>query len=162
VAALDLLGAELLTVHAAGGGAMLRAALEAAGGRTRIAAVTVLTSLGRRDLAALGLGDPGEASERMARLALEAGCSALVCSPREVARLRALAGRRVTLVCPGVRPGAEVEGDDQARVATPAAALAAGADLLVVGRPITRAPDLAAAAGAITAEALAGANGSGA
>ena len=161
VAALGPLGAELLTVHAAGGAAMLRAALDAAGDRARVAAVTVLTSLDAGDLAALGLGDPGDASERMARLALEAGCSALVCSPREVARLRALAGPGVVLVCPGVRPGAEVEGDDQARVATPAAALAAGADLLVVGRPITRAPDLAAAAGAITAEALAGANGAG-
>jgi orotidine-5'-phosphate decarboxylase len=161
VAALGPLGAELLTVHAAGGAAMLRAALDAAGDRVRVAAVTVLTSLDAGDLAALGLGDPGDASERMARLALEAGCSALVCSPREVARLRALAGPGVVLVCPGVRPGAEVEGDDQARVATPATALAAGADLLVVGRPITRAPDLAAAAGAITAEALAGGNGAG-
>jgi orotidine-5'-phosphate decarboxylase len=165
VAALAPLGAELLTVHAAGGHAMLRAALEAAAGRSRVTAVTVLTSLDQGDLDALGLGQPLAASERLAGLALEAGCRALVCSPLEVARLRALAGAGVTLVCPGVRPGARAggpaaggpaAGDDQARVATPAAALAAGADLLVVGRPITRAPDPAAAARAVNAEALQG------
>jgi orotidine-5'-phosphate decarboxylase len=166
VAALAPLGAELLTVHAAGGHAMLRAALEAAAGRSRVTAVTVLTSLDQGDLDALGLGQPLAASERLAGLALEAGCRALVCSPLEVARLRPLAGAGVTLVCPGVRPGARAgglaAGDDQARVATPAAALAAGADLLVVGRPITRAPDPAAAARAVNAEALQGAPGRGA
>jgi orotidine-5'-phosphate decarboxylase len=178
VAALDPLGVELLTVHASGGSAMLRAALAAATGDTRIAAVTVLTSLDGDDLAAIGLGRPAEAAERLARLALDAGCRALVCSPLEVARIRALAGPGVTLVCPGVRPAGRAPAgrattsatgtagtprarvDDQARVATPAAALAAGADLLVVGRPITRAADPAAAAGAISAEALAGRGGS--
>jgi orotidine-5'-phosphate decarboxylase len=158
VAALDPLGAELLTVHASGGAAMLRAAVQASSGRTLVAAVTVLTSLDPGDLAELGLGQPDAAAERLARLALDAGCQALVCSPLEVASLRALAGPGVTLVCPGVRPPGpadETSGDDQARVATPAAALAAGADLLVVGRPITRAADPAAAAGAISAEALA-------
>jgi orotidine-5'-phosphate decarboxylase len=191
VAALDPLGAELLTVHAAGGGAMLEAALAATTGASRIAAVTVLTSLDGDDLAAIGLGQPDAATERLARLALDAGCRALVCSPLEVARVRALAGPDVTLVCPGVRPvdaGSEGSGvaaerpageagpasraagevrpgptrtgvDDQARVATPGEALAAGADLLVVGRPITRAADPAAAAGAISAEALAGGGG---
>jgi orotidine-5'-phosphate decarboxylase len=170
VAALDPLGAELLTVHAAGGGAMLEAALAATTGAGRIAAVTVLTSLDGDDLAAIGLGQPDAATERLARLALDAGCRALVCSPLEVARVRALAGPDVTLVCPGVRPVAPGPArpaavpagtgvDDQARVATPGEALAAGADLLVVGRPITRAPDPAAAAGAISAEALAGRGG---
>jgi orotidine-5'-phosphate decarboxylase len=170
VAALDPLGAELLTVHAAGGGAMLQAALAAATGTGRIAAVTVLTSLDGDDLAAIGLGQPDAATERLASLALDAGCRALVCSPLEVARVRALAGPDVTLVCPGVRPvdagparpgavPASAGVDDQARVATPGEALAAGADLLVVGRPITRAADPAAAAGAISAEALAGRGG---
>jgi len=161
VAALAPLGVELLTVHASGGGAMLRAALQAASGRTRVTAVTVLTSLRPGDLGALGLGEAGAATERLARVALEAGCPALVCSPLEVARVRALAGPGVLLVCPGVRPataghrsGDDGSGDDQARVAAPAAALAAGADLLVVGRPITTARDPAAAAGAIGAEAL--------
>jgi orotidine-5'-phosphate decarboxylase len=170
VAALDPLGAELLTVHAAGGSAMLQAALAATTGAGRVAAVTVLTSLDGDDLAAIGLGQPDAATERLARLALDAGCRALVCSPLEVARVRALAGPDVTLVCPGVRPVAPGParpgavpsgpgGDDQARVATPAEALAAGADLLVVGRPITKAADPAAAAGAISAEALAGRGG---
>ncbi len=166
VAALAPLRVELLTVHAGGGRAMLRAALDAAAGRTRVAAVTVLTSLGQGDLDALGLGPALGAAERLASLALAAGCPALVCSPLEVARLRSLAGREVTLVCPGVRPAAGSRrgarelgaggeaGDDQARVAAPAAALAAGADLLVVGRPITRAPDPAAAAREVNAEAL--------
>jgi orotidine-5'-phosphate decarboxylase len=176
VAALDPLDVDLLTVHASGGAAMLRAALQAATGRTTVAAVTVLTSLDADDLGVLGFGQPDTTTERLARVALGAGCRALVCSPLEVARLRALAGPGVTLVCPGVRPpGPEaagegtadrrgiatggVTGDDQARVATPGAALAAGADLLVVGRPITRAADPAAAAGAISAEALAAGRG---
>jgi orotidine-5'-phosphate decarboxylase len=161
VTALAGLGVELLTVHAGGGRAMLRAAVEAAGGRTRVTAITILTSLDQGDLDTLGLGRPQQAVERLAELALQAGCQALVCSPLEVARLRALAGPGVTLVCPGVRPGAAARGsasqvaaDDQARVAAPGAALAAGADLLVVGRPITTAPDPAAAASAINAEAL--------
>jgi orotidine-5'-phosphate decarboxylase len=159
VTALAGLGVELLTVHAGGGRAMLRAAVEAAGGRTRVTAITILTSLDQGDLDTLGLGGPQQAVERLAGLALQAGCQALVCSPLEVARLRALAGPGVTLVCPGVRPAARgsatgVAADDQARVAAPGAALAAGADLLVVGRPITTAPDPAAAASAINAEAL--------
>jgi orotidine-5'-phosphate decarboxylase len=176
VAALDPLDVEVLTVHASGGAAMLRAALRAATGRTAVAAVTVLTSLDADDLAVLGCGRPDATTERLARVALDAGCRALVCSPLEAARLRALAGPGVTLVCPGVRPPAPVAagegtadrrgittggiaGDDQARVATPGAALAAGADLLVVGRPITRAADPAAAAAAISAEALAAGRG---
>jgi len=166
VATLAPLGAALLTVHASGGTAMLTAAVQAAdaAGTTgttgttgtegpRIAAVTVLTSLGPDDLAALGAGDAASAATRLTRLALEAGCQALVCSPLEVARLRTLAGPAVTIICPGVRPAASlIRADDQARVATPAAALAAGADLLVVGRPITQAPDPAAAAAAVAAE----------
>jgi orotidine-5'-phosphate decarboxylase len=157
VAAATELEVELLTVHALGGRRMLDAAVAAAEGRTALAAVTVLTSHGDADVREVGLEGGGQgAAERLARLALAAGCPALVCSPREAARLRAVAGGEVALVCPGVRPaGARAAGDDQARVATPAAAAAAGADWLVVGRPITRAADPAAAAAAVRDEALA-------
>jgi orotidine-5'-phosphate decarboxylase len=157
VAAAAELEAELLTVHALGGRRMLEAAVAAAEGRAAVAAVTVLTSHSPADVREVGLAGAGrDAAERLARLALAAGCPALVCSPREAARLRALAGRRVALVCPGVRPaGRRAAGDDQARVATPAEAVAAGADWLVVGRPITRAADPAAAAAAVRDEALA-------
>ncbi|MBT2209726.1 orotidine-5'-phosphate decarboxylase [Actinomadura sp. NEAU-AAG7] len=139
-----------LTVHAAGGPAMVRAAVEAAPD-TAIAAVTVLTSLGEADLAAIGLEGPApDAVRRLAALAVEAGARALVCSPQEAAAVRAEVGAGVTLITPGVRPaGADVQ--DQARVATPEQALAAGADLLVIGRPITGAPDPGAAAEGIAA-----------
>ncbi|RFU39327.1 orotidine-5'-phosphate decarboxylase, partial [Actinomadura logoneensis] len=129
-----------LTVHAAGGPAMIRAAAEAAPD-TRIAAVTVLTSLSDADLAAIGLAGPAsDAVLRLAALSVEAGARALVCSPQEAAAVRAEVGPDITLITPGVRPvGADTQ--DQARVATPEQALAAGADLLVIGRPITGAPD---------------------
>ncbi|GAA4611064.1 orotidine-5'-phosphate decarboxylase [Actinoallomurus liliacearum] len=139
-----------LTVHAGGGAAMIRAAVEAAP-QTKIAAVTVLTSLSEADLDALGLG--GSASDvvrRMAALAVGAGAQALVCSPREVADVRAEVGPDITLITPGVRPAGSAT-QDQARVATPEEALAAGADLLVIGRPITGAPDPGAAAAGIAA-----------
>ncbi|MCW2940733.1 MAG: orotidine 5-phosphate decarboxylase [Actinomycetia bacterium] len=139
-----------LTVHASGGSTMIRAAVEAAPG-TKIAAVTVLTSLRDADLAEIGLAGPAsEAVLRLAAIAVEAGAQALVCSPREAAAVRAEVGPEVTLITPGVRPqGADVQ--DQARVATPEQALAAGADLLVIGRPITGAPDPGAAAAGIAA-----------
>ncbi|HEY8478857.1 MAG TPA: orotidine-5'-phosphate decarboxylase [Spirillospora sp.] len=139
-----------LTVHAAGGPAMIRAAAEAAPA-TKIAAVTVLTSLTDADLAAVGLAGPAlDAVRRLAVLAVEAGARALVCSPREVAAVRAEVGPDVTLITPGVRPAGSAS-QDQARVATPQDALAAGADLLVIGRPITGAADPGAAAAAIAA-----------
>ncbi|HWB65302.1 MAG TPA: orotidine-5'-phosphate decarboxylase [Mycobacteriales bacterium] len=139
-----------LTVHASGGPAMIDAAATAAPD-TRIAAVTVLTSLSATDLDRLGLaGPPDEAVCRLARLAVDAGARALVCSPREVALVRTAVGPDIRLITPGVRP-AGAQPDDQARVATPEAALQAGADLLVIGRPITGADDPAAAAAAITA-----------
>ncbi|GAA0324608.1 orotidine-5'-phosphate decarboxylase [Actinoallomurus spadix] len=139
-----------LTVHAGGGAAMIRAAVEAAP-QTKIAAVTVLTSLSEADLAGLGLeGSASDVVRRMAALAVGAGAQALVCSPREVADVRAEVGPDITLITPGVRPaGAATQ--DQARVATPEEALAAGADLLVIGRPITGAPDPGAAAAGIAA-----------
>jgi orotidine-5'-phosphate decarboxylase len=140
-----------LTVHAAGGAAMVRAAVEAAPD-SRIAAVTVLTSLSAEDLDAIGLAGPTiDAVRRLATLAVEAGAGAVVCSAQEVAAVRAEVGPEVVLITPGVRPvGAAAE--DQARVATPAAALANGADLLVVGRPITGAADPGGAAAALAAE----------
>jgi orotidine-5'-phosphate decarboxylase len=148
-------GAELLTAHALGGPAMLAAAVEAAPG-CRVAAVTVLTSAAPADLAAAGLPPAAEAVPSLARLAVAAGCPALVCSPLEAAALRGLLGPAVELVCPGVRP-AGGHPDDQARVATPAAAMRAGASRIVVGRPVTRAADVAAAARAVRDEALAAA-----
>jgi len=153
------LGVRLLTVHASGGGAMLEAARSGAeagtpagGTRPLVIAVTVLTSLDAAALTALEL--PGGATERALRwaaLARGSGCDGAVCSPHEAAALRAATGPGFTLVTPGIRPAGEASGD-QKRVATPAAALAAGADLLVVGRPITGAADPVAAADAIVAE----------
>jgi len=139
-----------LTVHASGGADMVRAAVEAAPDVT-IAAVTVLTSLSAQVLDAVGLaGPPLDAVRRLAALAVGAGAGALVCSPQEVAAVRAEVGPGVVLITPGVRPvGADV--GDQARVATPQQAIADGADLLVIGRPITGAPDPGAAAAEIGA-----------
>jgi orotidine-5'-phosphate decarboxylase len=147
-------GAELVTVHALGGPAMLAAAVEGAGDGCRVAAVTVLTSAGPGDLAAVGLPPAAEAVPRLAELAAAAGCQALVCSPLEVAAVRTLLGEAAELICPGVRPAAG-EAHDQARVATPAAAMEAGASWIVVGRPVTGAADVAAAASAIRDQALA-------
>lgn len=149
-------GAELVTVHALGGPAMLEAAVEAAGDRCRVAAVTILTSAGPADLAAVGLPPAAEAVPRLAGLAVRSGCPAIVCSPLEVAALRAQLGPSVELICPGVRPSrSSASPDDQARVATPAEAVAAGASRIVVGRPITRSDDVGAAARAVRDEALA-------
>lgn len=149
------LGVAMLTIHAAGGGAMIAAAREAAeaggAGRPMILAVTVLTSLAAPDLAATGIaGEPVEQVLRLGSLAIEAGADGLVCSPHEVAPLRATLGPGVRLVVPGIRPAGAAIGD-QKRVMTPADAVAAGADWLVIGRPITAAPDPAQAARAIAA-----------
>ena len=141
-----------LTVHASGGAAMVRAAAETLPD-TKITAVTVLTSLSEADLATIGLLGPAlDAVRRLAVLAVGAGARAIVCSPHEVAAVRAEVPADITLITPGVRPaGADV--GDQARVATPEQALADGADLLVIGRPITGAADVAGAARAL-AESL--------
>jgi orotidine-5'-phosphate decarboxylase len=150
VRAVAPLAPTYLTVHAGGGPAMISAAAEASP-QTQIAAVTVLTSLSAADLARIGIaGRPEDAVVRLAMLAVEAGARAIVCSPREVAPVRAAVGPAVTLITPGVRP-AGANADDQARIATPAQALAAGADLLVIGRPITGAADPGGAAAAIAA-----------
>lgn len=139
-AAVADLGPDFLTVHASGGSAMVRAAADTLPG-TAVTAVTVLTSLSSADLATVGLQGPlVDAVTRLARLAVDAGARALVCSPQEVAAVRAAVGPGVTLIAPGVRP-AGADAGDQVRVATPEKALADGADLLVVGRPVTAAPD---------------------
>jgi orotidine-5'-phosphate decarboxylase len=148
------LGAGLLTVHAGGGRAMLAAAVAAARstGATRILAVTVLTSLDERDLADIGaLGPAADLVLRRARLAIDAGCDGVVASPHEAAAIRTIAPPGFLIVTPGVRP-AGADAGDQKRVTTPAAARRAGADLLVVGRPIRDAADPAAAARAIVDE----------
>ena len=141
----------ILPVHAGGGAAMVEAAAQALPG-TLIAGVTILTSLSAADLHAIGFSaDPAECVTRLARLAVEAGARALVCSAVEVALVRDAVGPDVLLITPGIRP-AQASADDQARVATPASALASGSDLLVIGRPITAAADPAAAVAAIARE----------
>jgi orotidine-5'-phosphate decarboxylase len=123
--------------------------------RTSVLAVTVLTSLDASDLAELGFADPSELVSRWARLAVDAGADGVVASAREAASLRSSLGPDALIVTPGIRmPGGEE--DDQRRVSHPATALAAGADLLVVGRPITGAADPVAAARAVLAAMAAG------
>ena len=146
---------KMLTVHAAGGSAMIQAARQAADSagadRPMILAVTVLTSLDQTDLVAIGVGaTPAEQVSRLGRLAIEAGADGLVCSPLEVAMLRQALGPAVKLVVPGIRPAGSDAGD-QARTMTPAEAVAAGADWIVVGRPITGASDPGSAAADIAA-----------
>ena len=159
---------KMLTIHAAGGSAMVQAAHQAAASagadRPLILAVTVLTSLDRNDLTAMGVAamiGPGPGADdsadlvaeqvlRLGRLAIEAGADGLVCSPREVAMLRQALGPSIKLVVPGIRPEGSPAGD-QARTMTPAQAIAAGADWIVVGRPITGASHPGSAAADIAA-----------
>jgi orotidine-5'-phosphate decarboxylase len=141
---------DIITVHAAGGPEVIRAAVQAAPD-TMIAGVTVLTSLGAGDLESIGMRGPvPDAVRRLSALAVSAGARALVCSPREVAAVRSEVGSDIKLITPGIRP-AGTDRNDQARIATPEEAMRAGADLLVIGRPITGAPDPGAAAAAIAA-----------
>jgi orotidine-5'-phosphate decarboxylase len=147
---LAVLKPDYVTVHCLGGAAMIRAAVRELPA-TMIAGVTVLTSLDAADLDVLGVtGPPLDAVRRLALVAVGAGAQALVCSPQEVSAVRAEVGPDITLITPGVRPLGKSAGD-QARVATPDQALAAGSDLLVVGRPITDAPDPGVAAAALAA-----------
>jgi orotidine-5'-phosphate decarboxylase len=140
VEALAPLEPAILTVHAAGGRAMLEAAKAAAPAATKVIGVTVLTSLNEADLAAAGIhGSPAEQVERLAALAREAGIDGIVCSGAEVARAKT-AWPKGFFVVPGIRPaGADI--GDQKRVVTPSQALADGASVLVIGRPITGAAD---------------------
>ncbi len=135
---------EMLTVHATGGSDMIRAACEArdrANPEMKILAVTVLTSLDEKRMDEAGLkGDPQKAARRLAKMALKAGADGVVCSAREVAEMREHFGEKPLLVVPGIRPTG-FEAGDQRRVTTPAEAARAGANHLVVGRPIIEAPD---------------------
>jgi orotidine-5'-phosphate decarboxylase len=149
------LGVQMMTVHASGGPAMLaaaRAALDGLSDPPELLAVTVLTSMNATQTDAIGLvRSPGEQVELLARMSLAAGIRGFVCSPQEVGSLRAITGPVGVLVVPGIRPAGSETGD-QTRIATPAEALRAGASFLVVGRPITQAPDPAEAAEAILLE----------
>ncbi len=146
------LGAKFATVHASGGRAMLAAAADSARGTgTTILAVTVLTSLDDADLSSLGFSSgAAETVLRLADMAVSSGIGGIVCSAREVESVRTRVGKEVALVTPGVRMGGDAAGD-QKRVVTPAEAVRRGADYIVVGRPITKAADPAAAARAIAA-----------
>jgi orotidine-5'-phosphate decarboxylase len=142
------LGVWMINVHALGGRAMMAAAREAldkTGQRPKLVAVTLLTSMGPGDMADVGIsGSTQEAALRLARLAQGSGLDGVVCSPQEAGLLRRECGKDFVLVTPGIRP---VDGgqDDQQRVTTPREAVANGADYIVIGRPITRAPDPVAA-----------------
>lgn len=148
-------GASLLSLHASGGPAMLRAAADAAActpDSPRLLAVTVLTSMDAAQLRSVGISDgAGEQVSMLAQMARAEGVADFVCSAHEAPGLRRLLGPKSLLVVPGIRPAGSLP-DDQQRIATPATALADGASLLVVGRPITQSPDPRAAARAILAE----------
>ncbi len=154
VASAAALDVGLLTLHAAGGPTMLRAAADAAGdasdGRLRLLAVTVLTSTSDDELAAMGMADASQQVPRLADLAVTNGIDGLVCAPADLARVRDAVGGDPLVVTPGIRAHRS-EDDDHARAMDAATAVAAGADLLVIGRPITRAPDPLAALASIVA-----------
>lgn len=159
---LARLGVTIVTVHALGGARMVAAAVEgmAEASRTssrpdpQVLAVTLLTSLTSEDLATVALPEAEEEVPRLATLAVGAGADGVVCAPRDLSLVREAVGAEPVVATPGIRP-AGADRDDHAHPATPADALAAGADLLVVGRPITRAADPLTAARSIVAEALA-------
>jgi orotidine-5'-phosphate decarboxylase len=149
------LGVRMINVHAAGGPAMLaaaKAALEGVADPPELLAVTMLTSMDQAQVKAVGFDrSPADQVELLAKMGLDAGIHGFVCSPQEVAKLRALTGPEGVLVTPGIRPAGAAIGD-QKRISTPAEALRQGASFLVVGRPITQAPDPAEAAEEILKE----------
>jgi orotidine-5'-phosphate decarboxylase len=160
VRALVAPGVDIISVHALGGNDMLLAAVDAAAERAadlalappKIFAVTILTSIASEELNELGLrGGPGENVMRLAALARDARCGGVICSPHEVTDLKRFFGADLATLCPGIRPLGATHGD-QKRVATPRQAVEAGADYLVVGRPISEAADPAEATRAILAE----------
>jgi orotidine-5'-phosphate decarboxylase len=153
-----------ITIHTAGGPAMMRGAAETAAeearrlgvARPRLLGVTVLTSLDRGDLEATGVkADPSEQVLRLAALARDSGLDGVICSPLEIAALRKACGRDFVLMVPGIRPAGTASGD-QKRVMTPGEAVRLGANHLVIGRPITEAADPASAAEAIARDLDAG------
>jgi orotidine-5'-phosphate decarboxylase len=144
------LSPKYLTVHASGGADMIAAAVQALP-ETHVTAVTILTSLNQQQLTEMSFsGSAQDIVRRLASIAVHAGARAIVCSPQEVADVRSEVGAGITLITPGVRPVGADAGDQQ-RIATPQRALADGADILVIGRPITGSPDLAVAARDIAA-----------
>jgi orotidine-5'-phosphate decarboxylase len=148
----------MVNLHAAGGRAMMEAAKAAVGEQTQLVAVTLLTSLSNGDIWETGFAadrDAGAHAQSLARLAMQSGLDGVVCSPREIAGIKAATRHDFLCVVPGIRP-ADAASGDQKRIATPAAALAAGADILVIGRPITAAPDPARAASEIVESLHAG------
>ena len=145
---ISILNPKYLTVHASGGKEMIKAAVDAVPD-TLVTAVTILTSLTAEQLTQMGwAGTPQDIVKRLALQSVEAGARAIVCSPQEVAAVRAEVGSETVLITPGVRPAGSDAGD-QKRIATPQQALSDGADLLVIGRPITASADLAVAAAQI-------------
>jgi orotidine-5'-phosphate decarboxylase len=137
----------IVNLHATGGRAMMQAAKEAIDHDVKLIAVTILTSLSNEDIWETGFArdrNSGAHAETLARLTMESGLDGVVCSPQEIARIKAATRRNFLCIVPGIRPADAATGD-QKRIATPASALAAGADILVVGRPITAAPDPARA-----------------
>jgi len=153
--AAALPGVKLITLHTSGGLAMMQAARDAVAGRKKrpaLLGVTILTSLDQAAMQSVGLsGTPAERVLALARLAQQAGLDGVVSSPHEVAAIRSACGPDFLIVVPGIRP-ADASLNDQSRVATPADAIRAGASYLVVGRPITAAPDPRKAAAAIADE----------
>jgi orotidine-5'-phosphate decarboxylase len=143
-----------LTVHASGGSAMINAAVTNAP-ETEITAVTILTSLSQQDLAEIGFeGTPLSRAVELAKLAVAAGAKAIVCSPLEIEGIRAVVPESVSIITPGIRPIGSAGTDDQKRIMDPKSAIKTGANYLVIGRPITGAADMAAAAKSILEEAL--------
>lgn len=160
--AARLPGVRLVNVHALGGEAMLRAARRALGQgrrRPRLLAVTILTSLDRAGLRAVGVsGSPQSRAVALARLAKRAGCDGVVASPEDIRAIRRACGKQFLIVVPGIRPAGAARGD-QRRTATPASAIRAGASFLVVGRPITRARNPRRAAQEVLSEIAAAGRG---
>lgn len=150
---VSILNPKYLTVHASGGAEMIKAAVDAVPD-TLITAVTILTSLTQDQLTQMGwTGSAQDIVKRLAAMSVAAGARAIVCSPQEVASVRAEVGNAAVLITPGVRPAGSDAGD-QKRIATPQQALADGADLLVIGRPITGSSDAGSAAAQIAASLL--------
>jgi orotidine-5'-phosphate decarboxylase len=137
--AIQALAPRFLTVHSSGGRDMVRAAVDAVPG-TSITAVTILTSLSEEDLFEIGYANNAlESAVALATLSVKAGAKAIVCSPLEISSIRAVVAPEIEIITPGVRPATDAPADDQKRVMTPRDAIAAGASLLVIGRPITSA-----------------------
>jgi len=137
--AIAQLNPRFLTVHASGGSAMVKAAADAVP-NVSITAVTILTSISEIDLFEIGYASPAlESAVALAKLAVNAGAKAIVCSPLETAAIRSALGDEPIIITPGVRPLTEMGSDDQIRTMTPADAIAAGANYVVIGRPITKA-----------------------